>query len=144
LTKDSEISERNPKYLFPGKRIKDEVRIEFRKSLLLYNADQIKAPVNELIVVEGFPAVWWLWQGAFRDTVAFMGASCSQEQGEIVVELVKPNGKVWLMPDGNEAGRQCALSAFEQIAPHRHVRWLRLANDKQPTDCSFEQLQAFL
>jgi DNA primase len=140
LTKDEEISERNPKYLFPGAREKDGVKLEFWKSLLLYNAHHVQGPVDHLFVVEGFPAMWWLWQAEYRNTVALMGSSCSEEQGKLIADLVKPDGKVWLIPDGNEAGRQCALSAFEQISPYRFVRWIRLSTDEQPTDCQADEL----
>jgi DNA primase len=119
VTKDEEISERHPKYLFPGERLKDAVKIEFRKSLLLYNADRIKAPVDNLIVVEGFSATWWLWQAEYRNVVGLMGASCSVEQGKLILNLVKPSGCVWLMPDGDAAGLQCALSIFEQVGAHQ-------------------------
>lgn len=134
LTKDSDISDRNPKYLFPGERVRDGVKIEFRKSLLLYNAHRIKGPVDHLFVVEGFMSTFWLWQAEYVNTVALMGSSCSEEQGEIIVDLVKPDGRVWLIPDGNNAGRQCALSALAQLSPHRFMRWIQLSADEQPTD----------
>jgi DNA primase len=57
------------------------------------------------------------------------------------VSLVKPMGRVWMMPDGNEAGERCALTIFRQVSPHRFVRWVKLANGKQPTDLSREQLK---
>jgi DNA primase len=140
LTKDEEISDRNPKYLFPGAREKDSVKLEIRKSLLLYNAHRIQGPVDHLFVVEGFPAMWWLWQAGYRNTVALMGSSCSEEQGKLIADLVKPEGKIWLVPDGNEAGRLCALSAFAQIAPYRFVRWIQLSEDEQPTDYPADEL----
>jgi len=140
LTKDKDVNDRNPKYLFPGERERDGVKLEFRKSLLLYNAHRIKAPVDHLFVVEGFPATWWFWQAEYRNTVAVMGASCSEEQGKLIVDLVKPDGKVWVMPDGNEAGRQCALSILEEVSPHRFVRWIRLSADEQPTNIPGDEL----
>jgi len=140
LTKDDEITDRDPKYLFPGTREKDSVTLEFRKSLLLYNSHRITAPVDHLCVVEGFPSTWWLWQAEYRNAVALMGSSCSDEQGKLIVDLVKPDGKVWLMPDGNEAGRLCALSTLERISPHRFVRWIRISADRQPTDCPADEI----
>jgi hypothetical protein len=142
LTKEDEISDRNPKYLFPGSREKDGVRFEFWKSLLLYNAHRIQGPVDHLFVVEGFPAMWWLWQAGYLNTVALMGSSCSEEQGKLIADLVKPEGKVWLMPDGNDAGRLCALSALEQVAPYRFTRWIPLPEGLQPTDCPADELAA--
>src|SRR6202042_134062 len=97
----------------PGSRERDGVTLEFRKSLLLYNAHRITKPVDHLFVVEGFPATWWLWQAEYRNTVALMGSSCSKKQAELIIDLLKPDGKVWLMPDGNAAGIQCALSVLK-------------------------------
>ena len=54
------ITEDNPRYRFPGKRERDGKLFEFRKTLFLYNGFRIKAPVDDLIVVEGFTGVWWL------------------------------------------------------------------------------------
>jgi DNA primase len=142
LTKDEEVSEANPKYRFPGSREKDGMTLEFRKSLLLYNAHRIEGPVDHLFVVEGFPATWWLWQAKYVSTVALMGAHCSSAQAELIVDLVKPDGKAWIMPDGNEAGVLCAKSLLEQVSPHRFVRWIRLAAHEQPTDCQTEDLMA--
>ena len=140
LTKDEEVSDRSPKYLFPGERERDGVKLEFRKSLLLYNAHRIKAPVDHLFVVEGFPATWWLWQAEYRNTVALMGASCSVEQAKLIVDLVKPDGKVWVMPDGDEAAIRCAKSVLEQVAPYRFIRWVPLDKGMQPTDVPADEL----
>ena len=54
----------------------------------------------------------------------------------------KPDGEVWIMPDGNNAGVQCAHSAFERVAPHRLVRWVRLYDNDQPTDFQADELAA--
>jgi hypothetical protein len=76
-----------------------------------------------------------------------MGADCSERQAELIVSLVKPNGRVRLMPDGNqtgnrnEAGKRCAQSLLIQISPYRFTRWVKLGDDKQPTDLSAEQLK---
>ncbi len=142
LTKDEEIRKENPKYLFPGTRVKDDVILEFRSSLLLYNCHGIKEPMDHLFVVEGFPATWWLWQADYRNVVALMGSSCSDEQGKLIIDLVKPDGKVWHLPDGNDAGRRCALSLLERVSPHRFVRWIRLTDEEQPTDLMPDELMA--
>jgi DNA primase len=145
---DSLITEKNPRYRFPGKREKDGAVIEFRKTLFLYNGFRIKAPVDDLAVVEGFTSVWWLFQNNLPDVVAIMGPDCSERQAELIVTLVKPTGQVWLMPDGNqtgnrnEPGKRCALSLLEKVSPHRFVRWVKLEDDKQPTDLVGEQLKS--
>jgi DNA primase len=69
---DTAINEDNPRYKFPGKRERDGKAFEFRKTLLLYNGFRIQAPVDDLIVVEGFTSVWWLHQGGLPYVVATM------------------------------------------------------------------------
>jgi DNA primase len=144
---DSAINEDNPRYRLPSKREHDGKLFEFRKTLFLYNGFRFKAPVDDLIVVEGFTGVWWLHQNALPHVVGLMGADCSERQAELIVSLVKPSGRVWLMPDGNqtgnrnEPGKRCAQSLLMQVSPYRFTRWVKLADDKQPTDLSAEQLK---
>jgi DNA primase len=70
-----------------------------------------------------------------------MGADCSEKQAELIVALVKPNGRVWIVPDGDKAGERHAQTLLTLISPHRFVRWVKIAADKQPTDLSSEQLK---
>ena len=78
---DSAITEDNPRYRFPGERKRDGTVFEFRKTLFLYNGYRIPAPVDDLIVTEGFTGVWWLDQHGFPSVVATMGADwCSHGQ----------------------------------------------------------------
>ncbi len=138
---DSTITADNPRYRFPGERERDGKVFEFRKTLFLYNGFRFKTPLDDLIVVEGFASVWWLFQNGLPHTVATMGADCSERQAALIVSLVKPMGRVWMMPDGNEAGERCALAILRQISPHRFVRWVKLTDDKQPTDLSAVKLK---
>ena len=97
-----QITEDNPRYRLPGKRERDGKLFEFRKTLFLYNGFRFKAPVDDLCVVEGFTSVWWLNQNGLPDVVGLMGADCSERQAELIVSVVKPAGRVWLMPDGTK------------------------------------------
>lgn len=138
---DATITEDNPRYRFPGKRERDGTVFEFRKTLFLYNGFRLKAPVDDLVVVEGFTGVWWLHQNGLPDVAATMGADCSEKQAELIVALVKPNGRVWIAPDGDKAGERHAQTLLSLISPHRFVRWVKMADGKQPTDLSVEQLK---
>jgi hypothetical protein len=73
-----------------------------------------------------------------------MGADCSERQAELIVSMVRPGGRVWIMPDGNEAGERCAQSLLAKVSPYRFTRWMKLDDDKQPTDLSAEQLKSRL
>src|SRR5690606_7246564 len=138
---DTTITEDNPRYRFPGERKRDGKVFEFRKTLFLYHGCRIKAPVDELIIVEGFTSVWWLVQNGLPDVVATMGADCSEKQAELIGSLVHPRGRVWFLSDGDEAGERHAHTLFERVSPHRFVRWVRLSDGRQPTDLSGEQLK---
>jgi DNA primase len=139
---DATIGKDNPRYRFPSKRKRDGKLIEFRKSLFLYNGCYVQAPVDELVVTEGFPSVWWLHQNGYTSSVAAMGADCSERQAELIVSLVKPTGQVWILPDGDDSGRRFAQSVLLQVSPQRFVRWIKIAEGSQPTDLAEEQLKS--
>jgi DNA primase len=139
---DAAITEDNPRYKFPSKRDRAGVLHEFRKTQFLYNGFRVESPVEDLIVVEGFTGVWWLEQRGFAPAVATMGSDCSATQAELIVTLVKPNGRVWLVPDGDAAGLRYSQSVLSQVAPHRFIRWVKLADGQQPTDLALAELQA--
>jgi DNA primase len=141
LVDDNAISEDNPRYRFPGARKKGDALYEFRKTLFLYNGFRIKAPVDDVIVVEGFTSVWWLHQNGLSSVVATMGADCSEKQVELIVSLVKLSGRVWIAPDGDKAGERHAQALLALISPHRFVRLIKMADGKQPTDLSPEELK---
>jgi DNA primase len=138
---DSTIGEDNPRYRLPSKRNRNGVLHEFRKTMFLYNGFRITPPVDDLFVVEGFTGVWWLHQNGTPHVVATMGADCSDRQAELIVALVKPDGRVWLTPDGDAAGERFAQAFLLKVSPHRFVRWVKLGADKQPTDYTADGLK---
>jgi DNA primase len=100
--------------------------------------------VDNLVVVEGFPSVWWLHQNGVPDVVATMGSDCSERQAELVASLVKPDGHIWLFPDGDAAGERFAQSFLLKVSPQRFARWVKLGVNQQPTTFSAEKLKQFL
>ena len=136
------ITESNPRYLFPGERTRENVNYAFRKSLFLYNGFRFKAPLEHLILVEGFASVWWLTQHEFGNVVATMGSDCSERQRELILAMVKKVGRISIIPDADEAGRKYAARLLERLSPHRFVRWVQLETGKQPTDLTGEELQS--
>jgi DNA primase len=144
---DMLINDENPRYRFPSGREKNGVYYDFRKSLFLYNGCQFESDepdMESVVVCESFTAVWWLTQWGFPRVVSIMGASCSPEQGELIAKIVVPNGLVTILTDGDEAGERCAHSIFSEVGSYRKVRWAKLGQGCQPTDCSGEELQAML
>jgi DNA primase len=144
IADDAQVNEDNPRYRFPGSRERNGKSFEFRKTLFLYNGFRLEAPLQDIIVVEGFASVWWLHQNGFRNVVATMGADCSQRQAELISLFVKPDGRVWIVPDGDETGERFAESLLTQLSPFRFTRWVKLGEGRQPTDLSLEQLEAMI
>lgn len=141
---DRAITETNPKYKLPAPREHDGKLYEFHKSAIVYNLAEIPEKVSDVLVVEGFPSVWWLWQNEWPNTVAVMGSECSEVQAKLIVSRVEFDGRVWALTDGDEAGERCAMSIVQRVAQYRFVRWVRLGDGEQPTDCSSEDLTAML
>jgi len=144
IVDDRLIDEEHPRYRFPCTRERKGITYQFEKSQFLYRGFEIKTLVDDVIVVEGFSSVWWLEQHRIENVVALMGWHCSDAQAKLIVSLTKPNGRVWLMPDGGERGEECARNVFAQVGPHRSVRWAKLEAEKQPTDCEGKDLKALL
>ena len=133
LVDDRKVSDERPKYLFPGPRERDGKRWEFHKSELLYNFHRIAKPAHDLIVVEGFASVWWLYQLGWTNVLALMGNSIGSSQVDLVRNILHADGRLWILTDGDEAGERCAVDIFQKVSPDRFVRWIRLT-DCQPTD----------
>lgn len=141
---DVTITEENPKYRLPSRRERGGIIYEFKKSLFLYNGFRLKPDDGDLIVVEGFPSVWWLTQNGFPRVVATMGSDFSDEQIDRIRWLTATDSRVWVMPDGDEAGERFGRAIISRLSLDRFVRWARLPEGKQPTDLSDRDLAVFL
>lgn len=142
---DALIDDDNPKYRFPGERVRDGTRHVFRKSAFLYNGCAIERPSLtqrnvDVVIVEGFPSVWWLTQHGITNVVATMGSSISDEQVEILVALLEDDARIWIVPDGDAAGERLATEALKRLAFHFFVRLMELPKGTQPTDLDEDQI----
>jgi hypothetical protein len=72
-----------------------------------------------------------------------MGWSCSDEQGRIIVSILAPDGRVWIISDADPSGINCAESVFAHVAPHRWVKWVKLPKG-QPTDYTLGDFEKLL
>ena len=144
MVDESKIGPDCPKYLLPGERVRDRKVHQFHKSLLLFNAHRVKAPVQELVVVEGFFSVFWAAEHGYRDVVCLMGSACSDEQYDLILKLTTENGRIVLLLDGNQAGVRCTQQMIERLSSRRAVRWARLDDGRQPTDCEADELKQLL
>lgn len=145
MVDEAMIGEGQPKYRLPGERTKNGTTYEFRKSAFLYNANAFetggRAQRTALVVVEGFPSVWWLHQHGIRHVVATMGASLSEEQATIIRDMTDGDDQLWILSDGDAAGERMAMEALQRLAPSCWVHWVKLPNGKQPTDLSRDEME---
>jgi len=144
LVEDAAIDADTPKYLLPGARVKDGVRHEFHKSEFVFNGHRIGHAhpdgVDSLAVVEGFFGAMRVHQAGIP-VVALMGATCSEAQARLLLRLTRRHGRIFVMPDGDEAGVKCALSVVDQICGDRMVRWVRLSHKQEPDTMGEESIQ---
>ncbi|HYE33241.1 MAG TPA: toprim domain-containing protein [Methylomirabilota bacterium] len=140
LTTEHAVSADKPKYLFPGERSRNGVTLSFRKSEFLYNAHRLTPRLSRLLIVEGFTSVWWLHQLGIREVVAVMGSSIAAEQVMLIANHMADNGIVSVLFDGDEAGRNGAVSAVTDLASVVPVRLCHLGDGQQPTDLSADDL----
>lgn len=93
-----DLPEGEPKYKLPPR---------FKKHLVLFNLNRAEESAGKgLILVEGFFDVFELWQEGKRNAVALMGTALSEEQEELLLKTLGPDGKLTLQMDPDEAGRK--------------------------------------
>jgi DNA primase len=140
---DDAISEENPKFRFPGRREYQGKILEFRKSLFLYNGFRVRNAMD-LVVVEGFPSTWWLWQCGYPQVVSLMGSSCSNEQADLIVAASADDATIWIIPDDDHGGVQCGDDLMQRLDGRRKAEWLHLSDGRQPTDYTLRELRKLI
>ena len=126
------------KYKFPTK---------FRKSLVVFNLNRLKdkAKDERVILVEEFFDVFNLWQAGYKNVVALMGTSMSDEQEKLIVEVVGGNGRVVLMFDSDEAGVKATTEVVERLIDKVYLKIIRLGQEGlQPDSLSEEEIKKAL
>jgi DNA primase len=137
---------------FPKSR-KYKLPTGFHKSLVVFNLHRAKEHAKDagLIVVEGFFDALRLWQAGFRNVVALMGSTMSEEQEALIVSTVGPEGKATLMLDEDEAGRngrdgickdrEHKPGALQRLASQVYVKAINLGEEgRQPDSLSEEEI----
>jgi DNA primase len=133
-----------PALSFPEGRERKGRRLEFRPSLLLYNAHRVGTGLDEIIVAPGPEAVWWLHQCGFPNAVAPLGDELSERQAELVAGIVRPDGRVRvLLPRERDEGRM-ALSLLIRLSSLRFIRTFSVPTGGLVSDMGAEALSEAL
>ncbi|WP_119344519.1 DNA primase [Facilibium subflavum] len=108
----------------------------FHKGVELYGLYELKQSVQKsahIIVVEGYMDVISLYQSGIKSAVATMGTALTKRHAEI---LFRETSEIILCFDGDKAGQNAAIRAFEVILPllnqHRRARFLTLPEKEDP------------
>jgi len=132
------VPEEEPKYLVPP---------NWQKSLVLFNYHRALEEVHEkreLIVVEGFFALFRVWQAGYRNVVALMGNELYPAQTHLLQAALGEFGRVTLMLDNDAGGKTCEAQCVETLVSSMYVKVVRLpdgvADPDQLTDEQIDQL----
>lgn len=118
----------------------------FHKSLVVFNLHRARELAKEkgLILVEGFFGCMKVWQAGFKNVVALMGSSLSEEQEILIADAVGSQGKVVLMFDGDKAGHECKDDVLSRLITKVYVKVVNLPEGSQPDNLSNEEIKKLL
>lgn len=127
-------SDDDPRYL---------IEFEFQKGQIMYNQHQAVLTGSEtVIIVEGFKALWAVWEAGIKNVVACMGANMSREQ--VLSLCSSPFRNCVIMLDGDEAGRSGTISVNKKLEPFFNIQILSLPEKTSPDDYDRLELKELL
>jgi DNA primase catalytic core len=123
------LGEDEPKYLNgPDTKV-------FKKSEVLFGLDKAKTHARKegfIYIVEGYVDAILMHQAGYKNTVAVMGTSISEDHVKSIYRFVK---RVILIPDGDEAGiRSAEKHIFTLAKGGLNVQVIRLDGNMDPAD----------
>jgi DNA primase len=122
-----------PRYRFPA---------GFAKSQVVFNLHRAAAAGQpRVIVVEGFFDCLKVYQAGFGSVVALMGSALYEPQGRLLVQRYR---QMFLMLDGDAAGRRASAEIAARMAGRCRVKVITLAENRQPDQLSEEAIREII
>lgn len=115
--------------------------LRFRRSPLLYHANEISTDVRQLIVVHGFQSVWRLWQHGHKNTVGIVERSCVAEHARQLMDLIGPGGCLWIVSEGSRICDKLTAEMLGLLADRLDCRILSIPDGRLSGDLSDAQLR---
>lgn len=126
---------------YAGRRLKEEDITKhgkykfpkgFVRDMVVYNLHRARASQSErgLVVVEGFFTTMRLHELGFPNTVATMGVEVSAHQ----VALLAKAPRVFVLFDGDDAGRRGGAELAARLTGHTTVHLIEIPRGKEPED----------
>lgn len=117
----------------PAKYLNSPESPIYHKSEVLYGFSHAKEEIRRLgvaLVVEGYLDILQLWQNKIRYAVAVSGTALTQQHALLLKRYAK---KVYLVFDGDQAGRKAALRSVPLLLPQGiEVKVLLLPEGEDP------------
>jgi DNA primase len=133
---DRKQEETDGKYRLPA---------NFVKSAVVYNLNRQTKGESRLIVVESFFSIFRLYQYGILNTVALMGSHLSQDQANLIVDFLGPDGQATLMFDTDESGQECTKECLERLCAKVFVKALDISRyGKKPHHLTRQQINEIL
>jgi DNA primase len=135
---------------WPGEPPEGEARyklpVGFVKTAVVFNLHRATELAREkgLVVVEGFFGAMKVHQSGFPNVVALMGSYLSEAQTHLLRAALGAQGKVTIMMDGDEDGRNCQEQCLAELSRHMFVKVVELNDGIQPDHLSDDQLRQLL
>jgi DNA primase len=131
---------------FSGRRIADSLTKDATKYKILYGTPKehllygLHQPqtvemirrTRQVILVEGFAAVWRAWQHGHFNTVAIIGSSLNPLQLKVLAPF--PIDSIALYFDADEAGYTCASNAENLVKSSTRIQTVYVASPPQGLD----------
>lgn len=120
-----------------GKYKNTKETLVFNKSKALYNINLLKKlkkeqTINEVIIVEGYMDTISLYQAGFRNVVASMGTSLTQDQARL---LKRYTDNVLISYDGDSAGQKANMRGLDVLKSNGlNVKVVPLTDGLDPDD----------
>ena len=123
------IDNQLPKYRFPA---------GFRKSGVVFNLHRaIQTNERSVIIVEGYFDAFKVHQAGYPSVAALMGSSLSDRQADLLTENFD---HVFLMLDGDPAGRSGTEVFHEKLQARIRITVLQLPDGVQPDQLASEEI----
>ena len=116
---------------------------EFQKGRVLYNLHgAAQAGSDTVIVVEGFKALWAVYEAGFKNVVACMGSMVAEEQ--VLALCVSGFLNCILMLDGDKAGRKGTPISEKRLKQAFNVTTIHLPEGESPDSFLRQELSNLL